>query len=164
MSGSQLFASKYRLMSVLGSERKASDRTQVTISESLSGMLSVITGRMSPLSGVTLSAVSMASYGGVTKCSSHGAESRSQLFSKVFFFFFCLHFRARWGTEPYVALHEIYICLPVAALVFLPSLPLQLSPKLRDRDIHLVYIIFYNKTRLAYTVQWGTQGLHVHET
>jgi hypothetical protein len=77
-------------MSVLGSERKASDRTQVTISESLSGMLSVITGRMSPLSGVTLSAVSMASYGGVTKCSSHGAESRSQLFSKVFFFFFFL--------------------------------------------------------------------------
>jgi hypothetical protein len=40
-------------------------------------------------------------------------------------FFFGLHFRARWGTEPYVALHEINICFPVMTLVFLSSLPLQ---------------------------------------
>jgi hypothetical protein len=30
-----------------------------------------------------------------------------------FFFFLVIHFRARWGTEPYVALHEIISVPPI---------------------------------------------------
>ena len=37
-----------------------------------------------------------------------------------FFFFFLVHLRACWGTEPYVALHNIFIyCfLPFSRLLF----------------------------------------------
>ena len=44
-------------------------------------------------------------------------------------FFFKFHLRARWGTEPYVALHNtLYISLSCSFTLLL-SLPLQLKVK-----------------------------------
>src|SRR6266702_1908573 len=42
------------------------------------------------------------------------------------FLFFIIHFRAPWGTEPYVALHFVYLCVCCCASSNNNSLPFPL--------------------------------------
>ncbi len=54
--------------------------------------------------------------------------------SRMQVFFFEIHFRAPWGTEPYVALHHEYLYVTDASVSVFSFLPFPLKPPHRMQD------------------------------
>ncbi len=57
----------------------------------------------------------------------------------ILVFFFEIHFRAPWGTEPYVALHYEYLYVTDASVSVFSLLPFPLKPPHFRKEVALRY-------------------------